>query len=79
MTTTSLGSVSNSGSRSFTNAKSTISLINYNRIIGSMSDYKVPGKLLDFNLKSIHTINLPVTNTESVGIYGGSYRKNIIW
>jgi hypothetical protein len=40
MTLTSLGSVSNSASETFVNAKAKISLINYGRIIGSIGTYQ---------------------------------------
>ena len=64
MPVTSLGRVSNSSSRSFTNAKATIANVNYGRILGSLDN-----KDLIYINQQIHStpsiiINLPVSNTQ---------------
>jgi len=80
MANTSLGGVSNSGSRVFTNAKSTISLINYGKIIGSVDNYQFAQATVYANSQPTQTVNLPITNnTICKDVYGGCYRPNIIW
>lgn len=64
MPITSLGRVSNSSSRSFTNAKATIANINYARIVGSYNNNDIAYNTNQINLVPTKTINLPVTQNQ---------------
>jgi hypothetical protein len=62
MAYTSLGKVSNSASRAFTNAKSTISLVNYGKVVGSYNNNDIAYYNQQIKSAPTKTINLPVTN-----------------
>ncbi len=74
MPRTSLGKVSNSASRSFTNAVGAISNVNYGRIVGSYDNADVAFKVQQINSTPTRTINLPVTGNQTIhDYYGGAY------
>lgn len=80
MPLTSLGRVSNSSSRSFTNAKGTIANVNYGRIIGSYNNNDIAYNIQQINSTPTVTINLPITgNTPCYDIYGGACSKGIVY
>lgn len=64
MPLTSLGRVSNSASRTFTNAKGTIGIVNYGRIVGSYDNSDIAFNVQQINSVPTKTINLPVTNLQ---------------
>lgn len=64
MPLTSLGRVSNSASRTFTNAKGTIANVNYGRIVGSYDNTDIAFNIQQINSIPTRTINLPVTNNQ---------------
>ena len=72
MPLTSLGRVSNSASKTFTNAKGTIANVNYGRIVGSYDNSDIAYNTQQINSIPTKTINLPVTgNQQCKDIYGG--------
>ena len=64
MPLTSLGRVSNSASRTFTNAKGTIANVNYGRIVGSYDNADIAFNVQQINSVPTKSINLPVTNIQ---------------
>lgn len=64
MPVTSLGRVSNSASRSFTNAKGAIANVNYGRIVGSYDNQAVAYNTVQANSVPTRTINLSVTHNQ---------------
>lgn len=64
MPLTSLGRVSNSSSRAFTNAKGTIANVNYGRIVGSYDNKDIAYNNAQLNFKPTQTINLPTTHNQ---------------
>lgn len=64
MPLTSLGRVSNSASRNFTNAKGTIAIVNYGKIIGSYDNADVAFNVQQINSVPTKSINLPVINLQ---------------
>lgn len=64
MPLTSLGRVSNSASRAFTNAKGTIANVNYGRIVGSYDNADIAFQTQQINSKPTRTVNLPVTDNQ---------------
>jgi hypothetical protein len=72
MPLTSLGRVSNSSSRAFTNAKGAIANVNYGKIVGSYDNNDISYKIQQQNSVPTVTVNLPVTkNQPCYDIYGG--------
>lgn len=72
MPQTSLGRVSNSSSKSFTNAKGAMANVNYGKIVGSYDNNDISFKIQQQNSVPSVTINLPVTNNQPCyDIYGG--------
>jgi hypothetical protein len=75
MPQTSLGGVSNSASKAFTNAKGNMAKVNFGKINGSQSIY-------EFNMQNTNTensynqVNPSGTNKT---VWSGSYNKNIIY
>lgn len=64
MPLTSLGRVSNSSSRAFTNARGTIANVNYGRIVGSYDNFDVNYNNAQSKLNATKTVNLPVTQNQ---------------
>lgn len=64
MPLTSLGRVSNSSSRAFTNAKGTIANVNYGRIVGSYDNQDIAYNTAQINSVPTRTINLPITQNQ---------------
>jgi len=64
MPLTSLGRVSNSASRTFTNAKGTIANVNYGRIVGSYDNADIAFNTAQTNSVPTRTVNLPVTQNQ---------------
>lgn len=72
MPLTSLGRVTNSSSRAFTNAKGTIANVNYGKIVGSYDNADLVYNAAQTTKPFTVTINLPVTNnTPCNDVYGG--------
>ena len=72
MPLTSLGRVTNSSSRSFTNAKGTIANVNYGKIVGAYDNADIAYNAAQTTKPATVTINLPVTNnTACYDVYGG--------
>ena len=75
MPQTSLGGVSNSASKAFTNAKGNMALVNFGKIHGSQNQF-------DFDMKNK---NNQTTNTSqntissNQTIWSGTYNENIIY
>lgn len=65
MPRTSLSGVSNSSSKSFTNAKGAISNVNYGRIVGSYDNVDIAYNIKQNNSIPTRTFNLPITNNTS--------------
>lgn len=78
MPLTSLGRVSNSSSRAFTNAKGTIANVNYGRIVGSYDNKDIAYNTAQANSQPTRTINLPVTQNQPCNniYYDGTCIKN---
>lgn len=75
MPLTSLGRVSNSSSKAFTNAKGSIANVNYGKIVGSYDNNDVAFNVAKANSIPTVTVNLPVTNNQPCyDIYGGGCR-----
>lgn len=75
MPLTSLGGVSNSASKAFTNAKGNIALVNFGKIHGSQSTY-------DFNTQNYNNSNSSnpiVPSKTNKSVWSGSYNENIIY
>lgn len=74
MPQTSLGGVSNSASKAFTNAKGNMALVNYGKIHGAQSIY-------EFNMENLN--NQPINNRPKriniQTLWSGSYTKKIIY
>ena len=69
---TSLGRVSNSSSRSFSNARGTIANVNYGRIVGSYDNANISFNNKKNNSTPTQTVNLPVIINQSCkDIHGG--------
>jgi hypothetical protein len=64
MPLTSLGRVSNSSSRAFTNAKGTIANVNYGRIVGSYDNFDVAYNTAQTQKKATTTVNFAVTQNQ---------------
>lgn len=64
MPSTSLGRVSNSASRTFTNAKGTIANVNYGRIIGSYDNTDIAFNTAKVNSVPTKSVNLPITQNQ---------------
>lgn len=62
MPLTSLGKVSNSASKVFTNAKGAISNVNYGRVVGSYDNNDITYNTQQIYATPTVTINLPTTN-----------------
>ena len=62
---TSLGRVSNSSSRSFSNARGTIANVNYGRIVGSYDNANISFNNKKNNSTPTQTVNLPVIINQS--------------
>lgn len=60
MPLTSLGRVSNSSSRAFTNAKGAIANVNYGKIVGSYDNQDIAYNAVQNTMAPTKTINLPV-------------------
>jgi hypothetical protein len=60
MPKTSLGRVSNSASKSFTNAKGAISNVNYGRVVGSYDNKDIAYNIQQINSIPTRTVNLPI-------------------
>lgn len=64
MALTSLGRVSNSASRAYTNAKGTIANVNYGRVVGSYDNSDIAFQTQQINSIPTKTVNIPVTNNQ---------------
>jgi hypothetical protein len=76
MPQTSLGGVSNSASKAFTNAKGNMALVNFGKIHGSQSIYEFNAQN-SINQNTLKNINTLKSIKQSV--WSGSYNKNIIY
>lgn len=85
MTQTSLGGVSNSASKVFTNPKGNIALVNYGRVTGSISQYDFDAINTNNQITNISTniSNNNNNNTNYTAVsnqtWSGTYNNNIIW
>jgi hypothetical protein len=84
MAQTSLGGVSNSASKAFTNAKGNMALVNFGKIHGSQNQFDFDMK--NQNNQTINTFTNTFTNTNTntkifsnQSIWSGTYNKNIIY
>ncbi len=74
MARTSLGKVSNSASKSFTNANGAIANVNYGRVVGSYDNKDIAFSVQQINSTPTRTINLPVTGNQTIhNFYGGAF------
>ncbi len=74
MPLSSLGRVSNSASKSFTNAKGAIANVNYGRVVGSYDNADIAFNVQQINSTPTRTVNLPVTGNQTIhNFYGGAY------
>lgn len=74
MPLTSLGRVSNSSSRAFTNAKGTIANVNYGKIVGSYDNQDIAYNTIQSNSQPTKSINFPVTqNLPCNNIYSNGF------
>lgn len=74
MTLTSLGRVTNSSSRNFTNAKGAMATVNYGKLVGAYDNNDINYANQQINTTPTKTINLPVTNNVPCNdVYGGCY------
>lgn len=64
MPRTSIGHVSNSASRAFTNAQGAIANVNYGRVVGSYDNKDIAFSIQQINSVPTVTLNLPVTNNQ---------------
>lgn len=79
MTQTSLGGISNSASKVFTNAKANMALVNYGKIQGAISTYDFNAQN-SYNQNSSFTTNVNSnTNFINSGVWSGTYSENKIW
>ena len=69
MPLTSLGRVSNSASRSFTNAKGAIGVANYGKIVGSYDNMDIAYYTQQIKSTPTQTINLPNTTNTNQNIH----------
>ena len=75
MPQTSLGGVSNSASKAFTNAKGNMAKVNFGKINGSQSIY-------EFNMQNTNTQNSTnsfTTSETNKSVWSGSYNEKIIY
>lgn len=73
MPQTSLGGVSNSTSKVFTNAKGAMAIVNFGKIHGSQSIY-------EFNMQNSNGQNSNgSSNSTNKVVWSGSYNENIIY
>jgi hypothetical protein len=73
MPLTSLGRVSNSSSRSFSNARGTIANVNYGRIVGSYDNAAIFFNKKKINSTYSQTVNLPlVINQACKDVHSGN-------
>ena len=75
MPQTSLGGVSNSASKAFTNAKGNMALVNFGKIHGSQNQF-------DFDMKNKNnqtTTTSQNTISSNQTIWSGTYNENIIY
>lgn len=75
MPQTSLGRVSNSASRSFTNSKGAMASVNYGKIVGSYDNYDLAWNYQQSLTPPTRTVNLPVSDNKPCNdVYGGCYK-----
>jgi len=75
MPQTSLGRVTNSASRSFTNSRGAMATVNYGKIVGSYDNYDLAYNYQQTLKAPTTTVTLPVTNNKPCNdVYGGCYR-----
>jgi hypothetical protein len=75
MPQTSLGGVSNSASKTFTNAKGSMAMVNFGKIIGSQSMY-------EFNMQNSNSQNSSgpiIPSGTNKTLWSGTYNDNIIY
>ena len=78
MPQTSLGGVSNSASKAFTNAKGNMALVNFGKIHGSQSIYEFNAQNSNNQIVNNST-NVNNFNSNNRSVWSGSYNKNIIF
>lgn len=76
MPLTSLGGVSNSASKAFTNAKGNMSLVNFGKIHGSQNQYDFDAQNSNNKIKNTYTNKSKPTNQS---LWSGTYNENIIY
>ena len=77
MPQTSLGCVSNSASKAFTNAKGNMALVNYGKIYGSQNQYDFDSQ--NKNNQLTNTTNNINSKRSNLSVWSGKYSENIIY
>ena len=77
MPQTSLGGVSNSASKAFTNAKGNMALVNYGKIYGSQNQYDFDSQ--NKNNQLTNTTNNINSKHSNRSVWSGKYSENIIY
>lgn len=77
MPQTSLGGVSNSASKAFTNAKGNMALVNYGKIYGSQNQYDFDSQ--NKNNQLTNTTNNINSKRSNLSVWSGKYSENIIY
>lgn len=78
MPLTSLGGVSNSASKAFTNAKGNMALVNFGKIYGSQNQYDFDTQNKNNQLTNTST-NINTSTTTNQSVWSGTYNRNIIY
>ena len=76
MPQTSLGGVSNSASKAFTNAKGNMALVNFGKIHGSQNQYDFDSQNNQLTNTSTNINTLKRTNQS---VWSGTYNENLIY
>lgn len=77
MPQTSLGGVSNSASKAFTNAKGNMALVNFGKIQGSQNQYDFDSQ--NQNNLSTNSNNINTSKSSNQSVWSGTYNKKIIY
>ena len=77
MPQTSLGGVSNSASKAFTNAKGNMALVNYGKIYGSQNQFDFDSQ--NKNNQLTNTTNNINSKRSNLSVWSGKYSENIIY
>ena len=78
MPQTSLGGVSNSASKAFTNAKGNMALVNFGKIQGSQNQFDFDSQNQNNQITNTST-NINTSKRTNQSVWSGSYNKNIIY